>query len=551
MEPADPETQPGPGDPAPEPAGAIATRSLSVAKWTLVSRVAGVVRVAVISAVLGPTFFGNAFQAVNLLPNLTYEFLTGSLFTALLVPSLVRHVDGGDREAAERVAGGFLGVALLAFGAVTALVIVLGPIVVTILTVGIDDPSVLSAQRRVGLVLLVMLMPQVILYGIAATGGAVMNAHGRFALAAAAPAFESLGVVVTMGLSAVLFGTTPDIHTVATPQLVLLGLGTTAAVGLHAGAQWWGALRVGVRLRPRAGWRDPEVCKVIRRAVPSLGYAGMNSLRVFAVLVVANRVAGGVVAFRLAVNFFQLPIAVWVRPVAVAGLAQLSRLHQAGAVRRFKDELVRGAALVFFLIVPATVGFAVLARPIARVVSFGAMATPSGVLLVSASLAALALGILGEAAFVVLSNACYARHDAHGPLRSMMVRTSFAVVGIVVAFFFVEGTAVVVALGLAISAGNIVSAQHLFIHLRRQLPPADHGLRSTLVRAGVVSVVMWLPAYVIAEYLPGAGAIRDAGGLALAGVVAVTIFLAVHTAWRSPELRSLLGRAVTLPGRQV
>ena len=45
----------------------------------------GVIRFAVIGAVLGPTFFGNTYQFTNSLPNLVYYgFLAGSLFSSLL-----------------------------------------------------------------------------------------------------------------------------------------------------------------------------------------------------------------------------------------------------------------------------------------------------------------------------------------------------------------------------------------------------------------------------------------------------------------------------------
>mgnify|MGYP007112906898 CR=1 FL=1 len=63
---------------------------MTVAVWTTVSRVTGMARVIVIGAVLGPTFFGNAYQLTNVLPNLVfYGFLAGSLLSSLLVPALV------------------------------------------------------------------------------------------------------------------------------------------------------------------------------------------------------------------------------------------------------------------------------------------------------------------------------------------------------------------------------------------------------------------------------------------------------------------------------
>lgn len=78
---------------------------MTVAAWTLMSRVTGLIRFAAVGAVLGPTFFGNTYQFTNSLPNLVYYgFLAGSLFSSLLVPALVRHIDRGDKLASERVA---------------------------------------------------------------------------------------------------------------------------------------------------------------------------------------------------------------------------------------------------------------------------------------------------------------------------------------------------------------------------------------------------------------------------------------------------------------
>ena len=72
--------------------------SLVVGGCTAVSRATGVVRVVVVGAVLGPTYFGNTFQLTNSLPNLIYYgFLAGSLFSSLLVPALVHHIDRADR----------------------------------------------------------------------------------------------------------------------------------------------------------------------------------------------------------------------------------------------------------------------------------------------------------------------------------------------------------------------------------------------------------------------------------------------------------------------
>src|SRR5207247_7296083 len=129
---------------------AAARDSMTVAGWTIASRATGVLRFAVIGAVLGPTFFGNTYQFTNSLPNLIYYgFLAGSLFSSLLVPALVRHIDAGDHRASERVAGGFLGMTLLALVAIAPVAVILGPLVLRFAALGAGPHIAPSAQAPV------------------------------------------------------------------------------------------------------------------------------------------------------------------------------------------------------------------------------------------------------------------------------------------------------------------------------------------------------------------------------------------------------------------
>jgi len=522
----------------------VPRNSITVSAWTLVSRVTGFARVAVIAAALGPTYFGNTFQAINQLPNLAfYGLLMGSLFSSLLVPSLVRQLDAHDRDGLERVAGAFLGLVTLAFVAVAALGAAAGPLLLRVFAVGVEDPSIASAQRRVGWLLLLMVLPQVLLYGLANTAAAVMNAHRRFALASAAPALENLGMIATLGASVWLFGTGTAVERVPPGQLLLLGFGSTAAVGVHAAAQWLGAWRLGVRLVPRAGWRDPEVRQLIRRLLPSLGYGWLNMLRWFAVLVAANHLPGGVVAFQLALNFYSLPLVLGAQPVALALLPELSRQFQRHELRRFRDELTRGVALAGFLTTPAAVAYLVLAVPLARVAAFGEMATASGVALVAVALAALAPGVVGESRFLVELQGSYACHDARSPVRSMALCASLVLAGTVAALALPAGAGVLLVLGLAYSAGGLAAAVDLSRRVQRSLPPSPERVAPALLRALAASALMAGPAYLAAAAAAGwaQGRLGSVLELAVASGVGAGLYLALQRLWRSPELRSLLG----------
>jgi putative peptidoglycan lipid II flippase len=524
-------------------AARLAGNSLTVATWTAVSRLTGFGRVVLTAAVLGPTYLGNLYQATNVVPNYLYSALTGPLFAMLLVPPLMRHIDARDRRAQDELVGAFLGIALLVFGTVALLGVVAAPLLLRLLSLGVDDPGVAAAQQRLGWLLLLMVMPQVVLYAVAFTGEAVMNAHGRFALAAAAPAVENLGIMATLLAVAVGFGAGTPIEAVSTGQLVLLGVGTTAGVALHAAVQCWGAWRAGVRLVPRLGWRNPEVRGIVRRAVPSLGYSGLNAVRGFAPLVVANGVPGGVVAFELARNFAYLPVALGARPVAVALLPRLSRLFHQQRLQAFRDELVRGASLTCFVAVPAAVAYVVLAWPLADAVSLGQMAGGAGVALIAASIGALGPSVLGESAFFVATSSSYARHDASSPLHAMALRTGVVFAGMLVASLVARDTAVLVTLGLFVSAADLVGAGHLARRLRRGLPRAGERFTPALLRSVVGSLIMAGPALLVATRLPAADGGRwgEQVELLAAIVTGLVVYAGVQRLWRSPELDMLAG----------
>ncbi len=524
--------------PASEDAGVV-RNSMILAVWTAASRVTGLVRVAVVAAVFGPSFLGNLFVAANNIPVLLYALLTGSLFGTLLVPPLVRHLDRGDQAAAQRLAGGFLGVILAVFGAVTLIVVVGSPLVLRMLTLGVDQAEVVAAQRSAGIVLLTLFVPQLLLYGIAATGEAALAARGRFALAAAAPVLENIGLIATVGIFAAL--RTPAVADVDTTmiELLVLGIGATSAVGLHAGVKWWGARRIGIHLVPQAGWRIAEVRAIIRRAVPSLGYAGLDAALWFGTLVIANRVPGGVVAFSLATSFYLLPTALVSRSISVALLPRLSRLFEPDTLRDFRDELVRGAALIACLVIPAVVAYIILAEPLADAVSFGSFSAPH---LIALPLAALAPGILGSSMFLLGTYALHAQYDTRSTFKAMSVRAVVGFSAMILTFLLVDGAAVLLALGLSISSADLAGALYTATRLRRGLPRSKERLWPAAVRSVLASSAMAVPAYLLAVNLPPLLPATGGAQLAvlLAAVVGAVVFVCVQKLCSSPELDVVL-----------
>ena len=127
------------------PEGAVGD-SMSVAVWTAISRLTGLFRGITIAAVLGATYFANTYQFTNSLPNLVfYGLLAGSMFSSLLVPALVHHIDAGDERAAARTAGGLLGVAAVLMLALVPLVAIGTPWLLRLGSLGATNASAHSS----------------------------------------------------------------------------------------------------------------------------------------------------------------------------------------------------------------------------------------------------------------------------------------------------------------------------------------------------------------------------------------------------------------------
>ncbi|MDQ6851592.1 MAG: hypothetical protein M3070_16965, partial [Actinomycetota bacterium] len=286
---------------------------------------------------------------------------------------------------------------------------------------------------------------------------------------------------------------------------------------------------------------------VMVRALPSLGQAGLVALQMITMLALANRVAGGVVGFQIAVNFYFLAVALGATPVALSLLPRLARMHRDGDLSGFRDTLAHGYALGLFLAIPTAAAYLVLAMPIARAVSFGRMASAGGAALVAGALAGLALAVVGQTIFMIGSYACYARKDTRSPLSAMAMQ---AVVCLALAStsLATHGTAALAVIGLAFAVSTLVSGVRLSRRLRRLLGPGRVRLSPALSKAALGSLVMAGPAWLIAvPARPWLGGTRIS--LLVAAVVGAVLFVAVQAAVRSDELRWLAAGLSQLRGR--
>ena len=192
-----------------------------------------------------------------------------------------------------------------------------------------------------------------------------------------------------------------------------------------------------------------------------------------------------------------------------------------------------------FVVIPAVVGYLILASPLASIVSLGEMSTETATSLIAASLLALAVGILGETMLVHGSHGSYARSDAQGPLRSMILRAALTFVGIAIAARFDAGQSTLVALGLTVAFADLMSGGYLSARILRGAAGAAQLIRSNTRRSFAAAAVMAFPVYLV--FLLGMDThspwFQVVGVVFTAAAVGFGIYVAIQAAFfKGPEV---------------
>jgi putative peptidoglycan lipid II flippase len=506
---------------------------------TVVSRSFGLLRVLVISAVLGTTFLGNTFQASNSVSNVLFELLAAGALSAVLVPTFVELLDRNDQQEAERLAGGLLGVALIGLGVVAVAGIVFAPALARALTAGNDNARIAAQQRELSTYLLRFFVPQVIMYAYGAIATAVLYARRRFAVTAAAPIGSTIVIVACLVAFRIQAGAKPGFDLSGSERL-LLALAGTGGVAAFVGVLAIACHRSGFRLRPRRPDRDPAVRRLLRLSFWGLFLNAGTGMLLAAALVIGNSVEGGVVAYQAAFVFFLAPYGVLAQPILTAMLPELSGEAARGELDAFAASVGRALGSMALLVIPASVAYVVFAVPMMRVVSFGAV-RESGVELIAAGVASLGVGLYAYGAFLLLARAYYALGESRTPAIVAVVTAAVGVVAMAAGASRTHGAAKVAALGIGHSVAYVLATVVLGVGLSRRTGRAllpEHVAR-TLTAALGVGVVSWIAMRAIAPD----GRVETLVVTAVVGSLAAAVYVAaVRMAGARLSLRPATGQ---------
>ena len=525
-------------------ASALQRASAIMASGTMVSRILGFVKTALLAVAIGQ--FSRSFDAFangNVLPNTLYMLLAGGMLNAILVPQIVKsvqHPDGG-RAYLNKV----LTLVSVALFAVTALAMVAAPLIMQLLT-----PTWGAPQRALAVAFAYWCIPQIMFYGWYTVLGEALNAKKIFGPFTWAPAIANIvaiaGILAYIGI----FGSDnyPPVEGWTPWSIALLGGSATLGIAAQAIILIVPWRKAGLGFRPDFRWRGVGLKQTGKTAFWALSAATVMTIGGLVATPIMNMASGEGPATGAMQNIwlvFMLPHSVIAVSLVTAYFTRLSELGQVGDIPGFRIEFLQAAKQVTMLMIFAAALMFMAAPFVARVM--WATGTPEDIAVFAEVIRVYSIGLAAYSLMFTTQRAFFALSDARTPFFFITAQLIALIAGLLVAVAFVDAAKIGVTYAAIWTASTVGQSLLALWLLRRKL--GAFGGRDLAVSVGrylIAAVPALVAGYALSNY---SAILAPEFGIVLAVVFALAIsavmgviYLLMLLLLRVPEVQALLRR---------
>ena len=536
----------------------LLSSSAVMAAGTVVSRLSGLVRGALLAAALGLGLHAELFNIANTLPNMIYILVAGGVFNAVLVPQLVRAMkndpDGGDAYA-NRV----ITLAALFLAGVTAVLVIAAPLVMRVfLSARYFEPDYAEQLDSV-IAFARYCLPQVFLYGMFVLVGQVLNARRVFGPMMWAPIANNVIVVlVLLGYLGIYGPAAGDELSggYTAGQEALLGLGSTLgiAVQLLVLVPW--LRRAGFIYKPRFDFRGAGLGHTFRLGFWTVLFVIVNQVAYTVVVRLASDGAAtggtGYTVYSFAFVTIMVPHSIVTVSLATAMLPRLSQHAADDDLPGVATSVASTLRQALALIVPVAVLLPLISQDAARLV-WGHGAAADTYDTVGVAIALFAPGLVLFTSHYLLLRGFYALERTR---TVFWVQCVIAATNITLALVLTGGTGpedTAAGLVLAYGGAYLVGVVGSYLLLRHVLGGLDTPLLvrflvRLVIAVGLAAVVGYaVRAGVDAVLAPGD--VQAIVSLALVTLSGAVVYLLVSRMLRIAEVNAVVGLVTSRLGR--
>ncbi|ARP86218.1 murein biosynthesis integral membrane protein MurJ [Bordetella genomosp. 9] len=428
----------------------------TVSSFTLLSRIAGLIRDVLVARAFGAGPLTDAFWVAFRIPNLLRRLFAEGAFAQAFVPILG---DARTRNGEEAVRHLLDRVALLltcALMLVTAAGIVLAPWVVTAMASGLRGEAGADAFDAAVWMTRAM-FPYILCMSLVAFASGVLNTWRHFAV----PAFTP--VLLNLSMIAACLWLAPRYD----PPVYALAIGVMAGGVLQLAIQWAALARLGLvprySLRVREAWRDPVVRRILKQMLPAILGVSVGQISLLINTNIATWLPPGSVTWlSYADRLMEFPTALLGVALGTVLLPSLSAANARADGDAYSALLDWGLRLTLLLGLPSALGMALLADGlVATLFHYGAFAVRD-VLQTRLAVMAYSVGLIGLLSVKILAPGFYARQDIRTPVKIAIVAlvATQCLNLILVPRLAHAGLALAIALGACINASLLLWVLH-------------------------------------------------------------------------------------------
>jgi putative peptidoglycan lipid II flippase len=379
-------------------------RTGSTGAATLLSRITGLVRDALMAQILGGGPISDAFYAAFKVPNFMRRLFAEGAFSQAFVPVITEYrTQRRHHEVRELVAGvaGTHGAVLLA---ISALGVLIAPLIILLYAPGFTADS----RYEMTVQMLRWTFPFLFFISMTSLLAGVLNSYGRFFV----PAFAQVIMNLVLIGAAAWFAPGSD-----NPGLVM-----AMAVFVSGAAQVLFQLpsvaRLGLLSWPKWKPRMEGVVRIAKLMVP--GIVGSSAAQISLLLdsvIVSFLVPGSLTWLYFADRLMEFPLGVFSIALATVILPSLSADHASRSMEKFAATIDWALRLVVVLVTPAAVGMLCFAVPMTAMILGYRAFDQEDVERTSYALMAYSWGLVAFSLVKVLVPGYYARQNTKRPMR--------------------------------------------------------------------------------------------------------------------------------------
>src|SRR5690242_9767491 len=229
----------------------------TISSMTLVSRIFGFVRDAVIAKAFGAGLYTDAFFVAFRLPNLLRRVFAEGAFSQAFVPILAEYKARSSEEAARDLVDHVASLLAAALFVITLLGVVAAPLIIYATAPGFSGHP---EKFEITVALLRVTFPYILFISLTSLAGSILNTYGQFGIPAFTPTLLNISFIVFALWLAPLFD----------PPVMALAWAVLAGGALQLAFQLPFLKRIGKLPRPRRTSRHPGVWRVIRQMGPAI-----------------------------------------------------------------------------------------------------------------------------------------------------------------------------------------------------------------------------------------------------------------------------------------